>query len=106
MEEIGFIECLLCQMIFCIILAGGNVAWRDLEGGDRNYLGFDKFVQGNIENDGLYGGLVFLTFWILTSYMVPISLFVTIEIVKFWQVWKSLTFTEIVCYMIQTGPFF
>ncbi len=28
----------------------------------------------------------FLTFWILLSYLVPISLFVTMEIVKFWQV--------------------
>jgi magnesium-transporting ATPase (P-type) len=28
----------------------------------------------------------FLTFWILLSYMVPISLFVTLEVVKFWQV--------------------
>lgn len=76
----------LCQMLFCVVLAAGNVLWRDIEGKDRYYLGFDKFVQGNIENDGTYGGLVFLTFWILTSYMVPISLFVTIEIVKFWQV--------------------
>lgn len=31
-------------------------------------------------------GLTFLTFWILLSYLVPISLFVTLEIVKFWQV--------------------
>jgi len=30
--------------------------------------------------------LTFLTFWILLSYLVPISLFVTLEIVKFWQV--------------------
>lgn len=26
-----------------------------------------------------------ITFWILYSYLVPISLFVTLEIVKFWQ---------------------
>lgn len=29
---------------------------------------------------------MFLTFWILYSYLVPISLFVTMELVKFWQV--------------------
>lgn len=69
----------------CVILAGGNVLWREYEGFDRFYLGFDAFVQGNLENNGQFMGLVFLTFWILTSYMVPISLFVTIEIVKFWQ---------------------
>lgn len=27
-----------------------------------------------------------VTYWILYSYLVPISLFVTMEIVKFWQV--------------------
>ncbi len=26
-----------------------------------------------------------ITFWILYSYLVPISLFVSLEIVKFWQ---------------------
>lgn len=31
----------------------------------------------------------FLTFWILLSYLVPISLFVTMEIVKFWQVGRG-----------------
>ena len=34
-------------------------------------------------------GLTFLTFWILLSYLVPISLFVTLEIVKFWQVGRQ-----------------
>ena len=34
----------------------------------------------------------FLTFWILLSYLVPISLFVTLEIVKFWQVKRELFF--------------
>jgi len=28
-------------------------------------------------------GILFLTFWILLSYLVPLSLFVTMEIVKF-----------------------
>lgn len=74
------------KLVVCIILAVGNVAWRKHMGFDRSYFAFDAFVQGNVENDGQFLGLVFLTFWILTSYMVPISLFVTIEIVKFWQV--------------------
>ena len=29
--------------------------------------------------------IFFLTYWILYSYLVPISLFVTMELVKFWQ---------------------
>ena len=30
--------------------------------------------------------MLFVTFWILYSYLVPISLFVTMEVVKFVQV--------------------
>jgi hypothetical protein len=42
--------------------------------------------QGNLSSNAAMFFLDFLTFWILYSYLVPISLFVTIEIVKFWQV--------------------
>ncbi|GMH33051.1 hypothetical protein BSKO_00885 [Bryopsis sp. KO-2023] len=76
---------IIAQILLCLLLAIGNVVWRELEGDKRYFLAFDVFVEGNIENNGTYLLLVFLTFWILTSYMVPISLFVTIEIVKFWQ---------------------
>lgn len=34
-------------------------------------------------------GILFLTFWILLSYLVPLSLFVTMEIVKFVLVCSS-----------------
>jgi phospholipid-transporting ATPase len=37
---------------------------------------------------------VFLTFWILYSYLVPISLFVTMEIVKFWQGFVFINFDK------------
>ena len=43
-------------------------------------------VQGNYENGAAYTFILLITFWILYSYLVPISLFVTLEIVKFWQV--------------------
>ena len=43
-------------------------------------------AQGNYENGGAYTFILLITFWILYSYLVPISLFVTMEIVKFWQV--------------------
>jgi phospholipid-transporting ATPase len=42
-------------------------------------------VQGNYKNGGAYTFILFITFWILYSYLVPISLFVSLEIVKFWQ---------------------
>ena len=46
-------------------------------------------LQGNYTSNAAQWFIVFLTFWILYSYMVPISLFVTMELVKFWQVHTS-----------------
>ena len=43
-------------------------------------------MQGNFTNGWAYTFVLLVTFWILFSYLVPISLFVTLEIVKFWQV--------------------
>jgi len=42
--------------------------------------------QGNYTSDAAQFFIDLVTFWILYSYLVPISLFVTMEIVKFWQV--------------------
>ena len=42
-------------------------------------------LQGNYGNGFVYTIVLLITFWILFSYLVPISLFVTLEIVKFWQ---------------------
>ncbi len=42
--------------------------------------------QGNYTSDAAQFFINLVTFWILYSYLVPISLFVTMEIVKFWQV--------------------
>lgn len=42
-------------------------------------------LQGNYKNGFVYWIILMITFWILYSYLVPISLFVTLEIVKFWQ---------------------
>ena len=42
-------------------------------------------LQGNYSNGFVYTTVLLITFWILFSYLVPISLFVTLEIVKFWQ---------------------
>ena len=43
-------------------------------------------LQGNYTSDTAQFFINLVTFWILYSYLVPISLFVTMEIVKFWQV--------------------
>ena len=54
--------------------------------------------QGNYQNGGAYGFILFITFWILYSYLVPISLFVTLEIVKFWQVRQPFSSSQSVSF--------
>lgn len=43
-------------------------------------------LQANYASNGLFWLIYCLTFWLLFSYMVPLSLFVTMEIVKLFQV--------------------
>ena len=74
------------QVLICIGCAVGSTIWRDTRGMQRPHLALDRYEQGNQQSDVLYGILLFITFWILSSYLVPISLFVTIEIVRFFQV--------------------
>lgn len=63
-----------------------------MQGKRRYYLEFESFTEGNQKNGFLYTLLSFITFWILFSYLVPISLFVTLEIVKFWQGFVFINF--------------
>jgi hypothetical protein len=74
------------QLAMCLFCAIANYIWIQQEGKKRYYLALDVYVEGNWENAGAQICLTFLTFWILLSYLVPISLFVTLEIVKFIQV--------------------
>ena len=74
------------QLAMCLFCAIANYVWLQQEGKQHYYLALDSYVQGNWENPAAQLCLTFLTFWILLSYLVPISLFVTLEIVKFWQV--------------------
>ena len=43
-------------------------------------------AQGNYRNGGIFWIVYSISFWLLFSYMIPISLFVTMEIVKAFQV--------------------
>jgi phospholipid-transporting ATPase len=63
-----------------------------VQGKRRYYLQFDSSEGANEPNGFLYALLSFITFWILYSYLVPISLFVTLEIVKFWQGFVFINF--------------
>ena len=73
------------QLALCVFSAAAGAAWRELAGKKRPHLGMDDPSEGNLRSPVLYAGVLFVTFWILYSYLVPISLFVTLEIVKFWQ---------------------
>lgn len=73
------------QLAMCLFCAIANYIWIQQEGKKHYYLALTDYVEGNWSNAGAQIGLTFLTFWILLSYLVPISLFVTLEIVKFWQ---------------------
>ena len=53
------------------------------QGKERYYLAMDDTAGANSDNKFVYWLLNFLTFWILYSYFIPNSLFVTIEIIKF-----------------------
>lgn len=73
------------QLVMCLVLAILNYAWIRNEGVNHPYLALTFYVEGVYSNGFVQVILNFFTFWILLSYLVPISLFVTLEIVKFWQ---------------------
>ena len=75
----------IVQMLICIACAIGSYLWRERFGFDMPYLMYDSFVSVNYQNPVAYIVVYTLTFWILYSSMVPISLFVTLELVRFWQ---------------------
>jgi len=73
------------QLAMALFLAVANYIWVQNEGINHHYLALDVQVEGVYSNGFVQIVINFLTFWILLSYLVPISLFVTLEIVKFWQ---------------------
>jgi phospholipid-transporting ATPase len=73
------------QLAMALFLAVANYIWVQNKGIDHFYLALTYHVEGVYANGFVQIVINFLTFWILLSYLVPISLFVTLEIVKFWQ---------------------
>ena len=81
--QIAFVMAL--QFLMCAACAAAGVFWRQAQGGKRPHLAMASPTEANPASPAAYGGVLFVTYWILYSYLVPISLFVTLEIVKFWQ---------------------
>jgi hypothetical protein len=74
------------QLVMCLGSAIAGAVWREAAGGARAHLAAHDGSEGNPASPWAYGAMLFVTFWILYSYLVPISLFVTMEVVKFVQV--------------------
>ncbi len=85
---------ILLQMAMCVFLAVMSYVWIVNQGQDHTYLALNYNVQGIYSNGFVQIVLNFFTFWILLSYLVPISLFVTLEIVKFWQGFIFINFDK------------
>ena len=74
---------LALQVALCASLATASYFWKVKQGTGRPHLALTSDAEGNYNSAASYIGVLFFSFWILLSYMVPISLFVTMEIVKF-----------------------
>ena len=74
---------LALQVALCASLATASYFWKVRQGTARPHLALTSDAEGNYTSAASYVGVLFFSFWILLSYMVPISLFVTMEIVKF-----------------------
>lgn len=73
------------QMAMVFFCASASLVFQRNAGLARPQLALDQYSQGIYENGFVQWIINLFTFWILLSYLVPISLFVTLEIVKFWQ---------------------
>lgn len=85
---------ILMQLCMCLFLAIANYIWQKSVGINHYYLALTYAVEGVYTNGFVQIVINFLTFWILLSYLVPISLFVTLEIVKFWQGFVFINFDK------------
>ena len=75
---------IILQTALCAGMAAGSVLWRRSHR-DHWYFEWQAHTGNNYASDFVFGLFKWLTFWILFSYLVPISLFVSLEIVKFLQ---------------------
>ena len=77
---------LLVQLCLCVGCALAKLMWRERQGKFRYYLLLTEY--SDFENNAdpvIFVCIAIIQYWILYSYMIPISLFVSNEIVKFWQ---------------------
>ena len=66
-------------LVLSIVSSVGDIITRATRLGQLSYL----FIEGTNNASQFFSDI--LTYWVLYSNLVPISLFVTVEIVKYWQ---------------------
>ncbi len=90
--QIGLIIILqICMVLFCGLRHTFGARMPAIL---RPHLALNVYVEGNYKNGFVYTVVLMITYWILYSYLVPISLFVTLEIVKFWQAFIFINFDK------------
>jgi len=79
---IGIVFFLLCVCLFCTIACG---VWETLTGSNfRDYLPWDQLIpEGLTEGATLISILVFFSYAIVLNTVVPISLYVSVEVIRF-----------------------
>jgi len=77
---LALIGLLLILSSICTI---GDLVYRAVSNDSVSYLELDSLNGGGIVVQAIFKDLV--TYWVLFSSLVPISLFVTLELVKYWH---------------------
>ncbi|KAI1840843.1 hypothetical protein JX266_012925 [Neoarthrinium moseri] len=70
-------------LVLSAICTVGDLVFRSSRGGSVPYLELDSLSGVGVVVQTIFKDLV--TYWVLFSALVPISLFVTIEMVKYWH---------------------
>ncbi|ESZ97202.1 phospholipid-transporting ATPase [Sclerotinia borealis F-4128] len=66
-----------------VISSMGDVVVRSLKGAELSYLGYSASITTMEKVSQFFSDIA--TYWVLYSALVPISLFVTVEMVKYWH---------------------
>ncbi|KAI1805675.1 phospholipid-translocating P-type ATPase [Daldinia bambusicola] len=70
-------------LVLSIVCTVGELVFRSVRRDSISYLQLDALTQAGDVVQAIFKDLV--TYWVLFSSLVPISLFVTIEMVKYWH---------------------
>lgn len=70
-------------IILSVISSVGDLLIRTFKGGELSYLGYSASLSAMAKVSQFWSDIA--TYWVLYSALVPISLFVTIEMVKYWH---------------------